>query len=271
MSKVARRNEATEGLRARTPVLSYDLTNQTVTVPGSKGWKVRAVIEDFRPSVCANEQASAVQDGIDELDRNLDDVIDQRESEAHSNDENVSAHPENTRAYSNEEPDCIGQNLPAAGDKIEVYWPLDKKFYEGCIQKHDVNTGKYSVHYTDKGKENLKLQDEVWNYVKEPPTGEHPDNTATEERDEDCFEAGEVQLSPEQKLQSAGEKLIESYYQALGTETLCYIRLRDFLYTQRRMSMQKKKSRSRKKLFRKWLCLRYPRRRTSSPVMYCTR
>ena len=35
------------------PVLSYDLSNRTVTVPGSKGRKVCAAVEDVRPSICA--------------------------------------------------------------------------------------------------------------------------------------------------------------------------------------------------------------------------
>ena len=198
------------------PVLSYDLSNRTVTVPGSKGRKVCAAVEDVRPSICANELASAVQDSIDELDRILDEVVDQLESEGHSSDETVSGHRDRTRAYRDEEPDCIGQNLPAVGDRIEVYWPLDKKFYEGCIEKHDVDTDKYSVHYIDGDKENVRLQDEVWNYVKDTTNHQRLDNTETEERDEDRIQAGEVQLSPGQELQSAEEKLIESYYQAFG-------------------------------------------------------
>ena len=52
--------------------------------------------------------------------------------------------------------------------------------------------------------------------MKERPTDELPDNTATEQRDEGRIEAGEVQLSPGQELQSAEQKLIESYYQAFG-------------------------------------------------------
>ena len=163
-----------------------------------------------------NELASAVQDAIDELDRILDEVVDQLESEGHSSDETVSGHRDRTRAYRDEEPDCIGQNLPAVGDRIEVYWPLDKKFYEGCIEKHDVDTDKYSVHYIDGDKETSRLQDEVWNYVKDTTNHQRLDNTETEERDEDRIQAGEVQLSPRQELQSAEEKLIESYYQAFG-------------------------------------------------------
>ena len=84
------------------------------------------------------------------------------------------------------------------------------------VQYSTVDTCKYSVNYIDRDKEHLKLQDEVWNYVKDTTNQQRLDNTETEERDEDRIQAGEVQLSPGQELQSAAEKLIESYYQAFG-------------------------------------------------------
>lgn len=102
-------------------VLAYDITNRTVTVPGSKGRTVSAAIEDIRTAVCENELATAVPDAINEIDRNVDGIVDLLESEAHCNDEDTSDHPAGTRAVSDEELDCSAPNVSKVGDRIEVY------------------------------------------------------------------------------------------------------------------------------------------------------
>ena len=188
------------------PVLAYDFPNRTITVPGSNGRKICAAIEDVRPAIRDNELAAAVQDAIDEMDRNLDEVVEEiveirkGDDEQDSNQDDIRNHQE-----PDDEIDCIGTNLPNVGDQIEVYWPLDKSFYGGTVEDYDEQIGKHSVKYFDGDEEHLNLQDEVWNRVE--------DENA---QDGGRIEAAEVELTPGQELQSSERELIKKYFEAFG-------------------------------------------------------
>ncbi|KAL5698902.1 hypothetical protein ACHQM5_029878 [Ranunculus cassubicifolius] len=55
----------------------------------------------------------------------------------------------------------IGENL--VGVKIRVYWPMDKAFYNGKVVSFDPSTKKgFEVLYDDGEKEELDLNEEVW-------------------------------------------------------------------------------------------------------------
>ena len=60
---------------ASKPILAYDPSSRTVTVPGANGKRMKAAIEDIRPSLPENELALAIQDSIDALDSSLDSAI----------------------------------------------------------------------------------------------------------------------------------------------------------------------------------------------------
>ena len=46
-------------------------------------------------------------------------------------------------------------------DKIEVYWPLDDKFYPVSISEYKENTGKQKIAYDDGQTENLNMKNET--------------------------------------------------------------------------------------------------------------
>ncbi|XP_073010251.1 sister chromatid cohesion protein PDS5 homolog A isoform X2 [Typha latifolia] len=52
------------------------------------------------------------------------------------------------------------------GSRIKVWWPLDKKFYEGVIQSYDSESKKHMVLYDDGDVEVLNLGKEKWEIIK---------------------------------------------------------------------------------------------------------
>lgn len=208
-------------------MLVFDIANGTVTVPGANGKKINPAIEDIRPAIAKKELATAVQNATDELDRNLEEVVDTLEDDSPESRIDFTGddigNSDSTALNIEEEPDRIGPNNPTVGDNIEVYWPIDKKFYGGTVHTHNERTGKYAVHYFDGDKENLNLENEVWNYLDDRAVAEQKEDTerhsnqASDQPDaEESVSAEEVQFSPGQDLRSTGKDLIQTYYKAFG-------------------------------------------------------
>ncbi|OIT02584.1 PREDICTED: transcription factor TFIIIB component B'' homolog isoform X2 [Nicotiana attenuata] len=63
-----------------------------------------------------------------------------------------------------------GESL--VGKKIKVWWPLDKEFYEGVVEKFDSAKKKYRVVYTDGDVETINLTEERWKLVEDDPMSE---------------------------------------------------------------------------------------------------
>ncbi|KAF0904436.1 hypothetical protein E2562_034511 [Oryza meyeriana var. granulata] len=51
------------------------------------------------------------------------------------------------------------------GKRIKVWWPLDKKFYEGVVESYDTSKKRYTVLYDDGDIEVLNLSKEKWEIV----------------------------------------------------------------------------------------------------------
>lgn len=51
------------------------------------------------------------------------------------------------------------------GSRIKVWWPDDKKFYNGVVKKFDANSKKHKVVYDDGDIEILLLKDEKWEFI----------------------------------------------------------------------------------------------------------
>ncbi|PXF41171.1 Histone-lysine N-methyltransferase TRX1 [Gracilariopsis chorda] len=114
----------------------------------------------------------------------------------------------------------IGPQYPSVGDRIEVYWPQDERFYEGNVTKHNPRTQKYSVNYPDGDKEVLKLQEEKWKYAEGRSEATERGPTEGAELDEvveNPLEAAQIQLSTGQELESKEREIIDSYFQAFGS------------------------------------------------------
>lgn len=51
------------------------------------------------------------------------------------------------------------------GCRIKVWWPLDRRFYEGIISSYDASARKHKVDYDDGDKEILNLKEEKWEFI----------------------------------------------------------------------------------------------------------
>ncbi|KAF8021641.1 hypothetical protein BT93_G1937 [Corymbia citriodora subsp. variegata] len=53
------------------------------------------------------------------------------------------------------------------GQRIKVWWPLDKMFYNGRIQSYDPTMKKHKVLYDDGDREILNLEEECWEFIED--------------------------------------------------------------------------------------------------------
>ncbi|KAF5176968.1 Sister chromatid cohesion protein pds5-like protein, partial [Thalictrum thalictroides] len=58
-----------------------------------------------------------------------------------------------------------GEKTSLVGSRINVWWPLDKKFYEGLVQSYDLETDKHEILYNDGDLEVLHLDKECWELI----------------------------------------------------------------------------------------------------------
>ncbi|KAK1360078.1 Armadillo-type fold [Heracleum sosnowskyi] len=63
-----------------------------------------------------------------------------------------------------------GINEKLVGRKVKVWWPLDKKFYEGAVASFDSLTQMHKVLYADGDEETLNLRMERWELLEEQAT-----------------------------------------------------------------------------------------------------
>ncbi len=143
------------------PVLSYDKRSGIVSVAGQNGRKINAAVEDVPFAVVDDELATKYQEAIDTLDicieYSLDDIPDE---------------PYDIVSIDLSETDYheIGETLTLnVGDKIEVYWPDDDKYYPGTVLSYCEQSGKHSIHYHDGDKETLDIGNELWRALKANP------------------------------------------------------------------------------------------------------
>lgn len=101
---------------------------------------MKAAIEEVRPALHENTFASVVQEAIDTISTSLDSAIDQITPETVS-DSNKSLYSESApqQKFVQLDQDFLDDTeenltyLPAVGDSIDVYWPLDDTFNTGKV------------------------------------------------------------------------------------------------------------------------------------------
>uniref|UniRef100_A0A6N2MAW5 PTM/DIR17-like Tudor domain-containing protein n=1 Tax=Salix viminalis TaxID=40686 RepID=A0A6N2MAW5_SALVM len=69
-----------------------------------------------------------------------------------------------TAIFSSETPDLAEQLV---GSKIKVWWPKDKRFYEGVVDSYDPIKKKHRVLYGDGDEEKLNLNRQRWELIKD--------------------------------------------------------------------------------------------------------
>ncbi|KAI5595819.1 hypothetical protein BDE02_03G164700 [Populus trichocarpa] len=59
----------------------------------------------------------------------------------------------------------LGEQL--VGNKIKVWWPMDKRFYEGVVDSYDPIKKKHKVLYADGDEEKLNLKKQRWEFIED--------------------------------------------------------------------------------------------------------
>ncbi len=181
------------------PVISIDTQAGSVTVPGSSGKTITAAFEDTRHAIIDDNLASIISESIDKIDDSIDDLLDGPQYEVDEenkldytyksgfdadfsdinenittsiNEDDSEAQAKNADNISSGANDdqSSGHTLtneempqPKEGDRIQVFWPLDNRYYTGTVSKIG-RLGKVNVTYDDGEKETLKLENETWKY-----------------------------------------------------------------------------------------------------------
>ncbi|KAK9052923.1 hypothetical protein SSX86_029553 [Deinandra increscens subsp. villosa] len=103
------------------------------------------------------------------------------------------------------------------GQKVKVWWPHDKMYYEGVVESFDSTVKMHKVLYVDGDEETLNLRKEKWEFLKEfsAPSKEvavEAQNTdilpeiAGSPKDESKVPSKEVELKEDEKTKKDGKK-----------------------------------------------------------------
>jgi len=181
-------------------VLEFNPESRMVVVPGANGKLIHAAMEDVRAALPEDGFAKTVQDSIDVLDRGLEDVISNTITNGIEDD---FSSKKDSNVLSDEEDNLLGEILPvpSVGDKIEVYWEDDNKFYPGTVATFTPNTGDIQIYYDDGDIEALKIQEETWRFPSQ-----------------ESVVANGVELAPGMNLPSIEKEVIGNYYEAFGSK-----------------------------------------------------
>ncbi|XP_013604094.1 PREDICTED: A-kinase anchor protein 12-like isoform X3 [Brassica oleracea var. oleracea] len=108
----------------------------------------------------------------------------------------------------------LGQEL--VGKRVKVWWPLDKKFYEGVIQSYDGRTRRHKVLYSDGEAEAIYLKNETWEIIQDKSSASEqekedddlPDSTPLSDimRRQKAKKSKNVELSSSSDVRSSKEK-----------------------------------------------------------------
>ncbi|XP_022960039.1 uncharacterized protein LOC111460907 isoform X3 [Cucurbita moschata] len=143
--------------------------------------KLRAKSTDGDESA-ADRKGVIVKSPDTNMDRNVHksstcEVKDSRSAKLNGDDyseETVSSQEKATRKHAiveNEVIDVLSAGEELVGRRIKVWWPLDRKFYEGIIQSFDPVKRKHKVSYDDGDEELLNLKKQKYELIGDEETG----------------------------------------------------------------------------------------------------
>ncbi|VFQ84802.1 unnamed protein product [Cuscuta campestris] len=87
------------------------------------------------------------------------------------------------------------------GSSVQVFWPLDDKYYDGVISSFDHVKNMHTVLYTDGEVETLNLMNEKWHIVSE---------TLTEKKDLDAPSSPDVSAEMQRQKKKKSRELVET-------------------------------------------------------------
>ncbi|KAF8084528.1 hypothetical protein N665_0714s0015 [Sinapis alba] len=88
--------------------------------------------------------------------------------------------PTKTKPSSVSGKDKVSNGQELVGSKVKVWWPIDRKFYNGVVDSFNSRTKKHRVFYDDGEKEILDMNKEKWELIEEDD--EEDDDNADEDK-----------------------------------------------------------------------------------------
>lgn len=79
--------------------------------------------------------------------------------------------------------DKVSNGEDLVGSKVRVWWPIDRKFYNGVVDSFNSRTKKHRVFYDDGEKEILDMDKERWELIGDDDDDD--DNAADEDKSDD--------------------------------------------------------------------------------------
>ncbi|XP_074312727.1 sister chromatid cohesion protein PDS5 homolog D-like [Silene latifolia] len=119
-------------------------------VPGASGSSGKKLPKQQEISGGSGSKSKTGQTRKDKFQSN--DSSKKRKRAASSDDDDVVETPHGRKKYKDD----------LVGCRIKVWWPLDRRFYEGTITSYDASVRKHRVDYDDGDEENLNLRTERW-------------------------------------------------------------------------------------------------------------
>lgn len=116
--------------------------------------------DDHHGQVSMDDQQSALSDtsSVDSLD--ITQRVDANDKRQQLKESKQRAPP---RRGHDDEFDDVNLRTPAPGDRVEIYWPLDDRYYAGQV-RDILNDGRHFIVYDDDDDEKLFLESETWRF-----------------------------------------------------------------------------------------------------------
>ena len=121
------------------PILSYGKQSGKVNVPGQNCRTIKAAIDNVQFAMTDNQFASKNQETRDTLDTSFDESIDSLDKDARNEPEDCGSMTETGEI-------CSTHDL-RVGNKIEIYWTLDRQYYPGSVSEYSKATEKHEIAY----------------------------------------------------------------------------------------------------------------------------
>ncbi|XP_076951233.1 uncharacterized protein LOC143624472 [Bidens hawaiensis] len=137
-------------------------------------------------NITEKEQAKSGSD--DEMDSSPKSVTKSAKGEGNSKDTPMTSAKRKRSMVKDDVSDAIKYDASLVGTKVKVWWPEDKMYYEGVVEKFYPAKKKHKVSYVDGDEETLNLKTQKWEILQE--------FSARDDKEEQNSEAENEEASP---------------------------------------------------------------------------
>ncbi|XP_076948936.1 uncharacterized protein LOC143621383 [Bidens hawaiensis] len=138
-------------------------------------------------NITEKEQAKSGSD--DEMDSSPKSVTKSAKGEGNSKDTPVTSAKRKRSTVKDNVSDAIKYDASLVGTKVKVWWPEDKMYYEGVVEKFYPAKKKHKVSYVDGDEETLNLRTQKWEILQEFSARDDKEEQNSEDENEEASPA----------------------------------------------------------------------------------